>query len=109
MACLAEGATKLGRTASRSNGRAVSLEQAARQDRLMTNPFGLFEPDQRFRAALTTIDLGQAELVVTPHKEAADWARDHGYRIDEADHQGLGAIYEIRPGEQAPSSPDAAH
>ena len=56
----------------------------------------VFEPetDSGFIAALTQIDLGEANLIVTPSAEAAQWAEQHGYRIVRASQGGV-PIYEI--------------
>lgn len=53
-----------------------------------------YEPDAAFRAVLTKIDLGEADLVVTPSPEVAQWAEQHGYRI-KRDSQNGTPIYEI--------------
>jgi hypothetical protein len=53
---------------------------------------------QAVRQALTAIDIGEANLVVTACAEIAGWARRHGYVI--RSHEDRGAtIYEIWPGD----------
>lgn len=37
-----------------------------------------------FRAALTTLDTGQADLIVTPARDIAGWASANGYRVEPA-------------------------
>jgi hypothetical protein len=53
-----------------------------------------YEPDDGFRAAITQIDLGEVDLIVTPSAEVARWAERHGYRIERGS-QGGTSIYEI--------------
>lgn len=57
--------------------------------------------DQQFRASLTTIDLGEADAILTPSWRAAEWAREHGYQIEEQVIPGMtGHSYMIKPGDQ---------
>lgn len=58
-----------------------------------------FEPEQGFREALTMLDVGEVDLIVTMADDAVQWAKDHGYRIVVAEQDG-NTIYEIRPGDQ---------
>jgi ABC-type amino acid transport substrate-binding protein len=58
-----------------------------------------WQPEQRFREALTKLDLGQADVIVTPEVDAAQWARDHGYRVDVGEME-IGTVYEIKPGDR---------
>lgn len=59
-----------------------------------------YEPDHGFRVALTRIDLGEADLIVTMAVEAAHWAEQNGYRVTRELHRD-NVIYEIRSGEPA--------
>jgi hypothetical protein len=56
------------------------------------------DPAGGFRQALTLIDTGETDLIVTMVAEAADWAREHGYRVVEAEQNGE-PIFEIWPGD----------
>ena len=58
-----------------------------------------YEPDNRVRAALTAIDLGEVEWLITPDFEVADWAQQQGYYIVRTMQDA--PVYEIRPGGEA--------
>lgn len=53
--------------------------------------------EAEFLATLTTLDLGEADLIITPSSRAAEWARANGYQI-EVDFWEHGTIYKIMPG-----------
>ena len=57
-----------------------------------------YEPERGLREALTKIDVGEAEVVITPAIEAAEWAADHGYRVEVAEMDDT-PVYEIHPGD----------
>ena len=58
-----------------------------------------FDPgtSQEFLAALTRVDLGEADGIVTTSGEVAQWAARRGYQI-EAAMQGKVLVYEIKSG-----------
>lgn len=58
-----------------------------------------YEPEQGFREALTKLDLGDVDLIVTPAADAARWAEENGYRVTLENHEG-NVIYEIHPGDR---------
>ena len=60
--------------------------------------------DSKLAAALTELDAGRVELVITGDESAADWAEQNGYRVVAAVDDG-GTIYEIWPGDCGPEDP----
>jgi hypothetical protein len=66
-----------------------------------------YEPCTGFREALTQIDLGEADLIVTTEGDAAQWAERHGYLIVSQLQDGT-PIFEIRPGDRGAIPPAAA-
>lgn len=40
-----------------------------------------YEPEHSFRTVLTQLDLGDADMIITPDPDAAGWAREHGYGL----------------------------
>lgn len=63
-----------------------------------------WQPAQGFLEALTMLDTGETDLIITPDAESVEWAREHGYRIVAADMNGM-AVYEIRPGDDGAVRP----
>lgn len=53
---------------------------------------------QRFRAALTTIDVGEADMIFTPSVKAAELAKAHGYQVEVEFSHGA-TFYKIMPGD----------
>ncbi|GIH21469.1 hypothetical protein [Rugosimonospora africana] len=53
---------------------------------------------QAVRQALTAMDVGEADLVLTPLAEIAGWAQRRGYVI-RSHHDNGTTIYEIWPGD----------
>lgn len=49
-------------------------------------------------ATFSTLDRGEAGVIVTVDAEIADWAERHGYIVRSIDQQS-GTVYEISPGE----------
>jgi hypothetical protein len=63
-----------------------------------------YEPCAGFREALTQLDLGEADLIVTTEADATQWAERHGYLIVREVQDGA-PIFEIRPGGRGVLSP----
>ena len=59
-----------------------------------------YEPNDGLRAALTAVDLGEADWIITPDPEVAGWAQGRGYHIVRDDQHGM-RVYEIRAGGEA--------
>ncbi len=56
-----------------------------------------YEPDDALRLALTALDTGEVDVIVTVPSEAVDWARANSYTVIDAEQDGE-PICEIRPG-----------
>jgi hypothetical protein len=60
--------------------------------------------DLDLAAALTELDVGRVELVITGDAAAAEWADRAGYRVQAAVEDGE-MIYEIWPADSGPEDP----
>lgn len=85
----ASGAEQLG------SGRQIARGHPVRR-RAESETVTVFDPgaDRAFLTALTQVDLGEADLIVTPSAEVAQWAERRGYRIVRDAQDGM-PIYEI--------------
>lgn len=63
-----------------------------------------WKPEAGFREALTKLDAGEADAIVTPEVGAAQWALDHGYQVDVRETE-IGPLYEIKPGDGGTVTP----